>query len=73
MSNSISTYSIVEGYKDIDKVEGLERDRERTLGDSEFQLWCKQYKIGSRVESTNHRANELMGQYTNYIKWASKI
>ena len=73
MSNSISTYSIVEGYKDIDKVEGLERDRERTLGDSEFQLWCKQYNIGSRVESTSHRANELMRQYTNYTKWLSKI
>jgi len=73
MSNSISTHSIVEGYRDIDKVETLEKDRNETLGDSEFQLWCKQYKIGSRVESTSHRANELMAQYTNYTKWASKI
>jgi hypothetical protein len=73
MSNSISTYSIVEGYRDIDKVNTLEKDRDITLGDSEFQLWCKQYKIGSRVESTSHRANELMAQYTNYTKWASKI
>jgi hypothetical protein len=70
---SISTHSIVEGYRDIDKVEGLERDRNKTLGDSEFQLWCKQYKIGSRVESSSIRANELMRQYTNYTKWASKI
>lgn len=70
---SISTHSIVEGYRDIDKVETLERDRNITLGDSEFQLWCKQYKIGSRVESSSIRANELMAQYTNYTKWLSKI
>lgn len=70
---SISTHSIVEGYRDIDKVETLERDRNIILGDSEFQLWCKQYKIGSRVESSSIRANELMRQYTNYTKWLSKI
>jgi hypothetical protein len=70
---SISTHSIVEGYRDIEKVNTLERDREKTMGDSEFQLWCKQYKIGSRVESSSIRANELMAQYTNYTKWASKI
>jgi hypothetical protein len=73
MSNSISTHSIVEAYSNIENIHSIERDRERTLGDSDFQLWCKQYRIGSRVESTNHRANELMAQYTNYTKWLSKI
>ena len=71
MSTSIE--GIVSGYRDMDKVETLERDRNITLGDSEFQLWCKQYKIGSRVESSSIRANELMAQYTNYTKWLSKI
>jgi hypothetical protein len=71
MSNSIE--GIVQGYKDIDRVHSIEKDREKTMGDINFQNWCKRYKIGSRVESTSHRANELMAQYTNYTKWASKI
>jgi hypothetical protein len=70
MSNSSN---IVSAYKDMDKIHSIEKDRERTMGDKEFQLWCKQYKIGSRVESSSMRANELMAQYTNYTKWASKI
>ena len=73
MSNSISTHSIVEAYSNIENIHSIERDRERTLGDSEFQLWCKQYKIGSRVEVKDFRATELMQQYTNYPKWVASM
>jgi hypothetical protein len=70
MSNSIS---IVKAYSSIDRIHSIEEEREKTMADTHFQQWCKSMNIGSRVESTNHRANELMAQYTNYTKWASKI
>ena len=68
-----TVHSIVEGYSNIERVYSIERDREKTMADTQFQQWCKSMNIGSRVESTNHRANELMAQYTNYTKWAKKI
>ena len=70
MSNSIE--GIVQGYKDIDRVHSIEKDREKTMGDNKFQLWCKQYNIGSRVQSGSIGADELMRQYTKYPEWVAK-
>jgi hypothetical protein len=39
--NSIE--GIVNGYKDIEKVHSIEEEREKTMGDENFQNWCKRY------------------------------
>lgn len=70
MSN---TYSIVEGYKDIERVHSIEREREKIMSTTEFQNWCKSMGIGSRVVHRDSRATELMRQYGDrYTKWLSK-
>ncbi len=69
MSN---TYSIVEGYMDIERVHSIEREREATMSTKEFQEWCSTMNIGSRVHRVDSRASELMIQYTNYAKWLSR-
>lgn len=66
MSNS---NSIVEGYKDIDRIHSIEKDREETQSLIEFQEWCRSMNIGSRIERRDSRATELMAQYGNYPKW----
>ena len=57
---------------DIEKYHSIEREREKILNDIEFQKWCKDMRIGSRVEVKDYRATELMQQYTNYPKWVSR-
>ncbi len=57
---------------DIDKYNSIEQERQTILLDKEFQKWCKEYKIGSRVEVKDYRASELMQQYENYPKWVSR-
>ena len=67
MSN---TYSIVEGYKDIERVHSIERERERIMSTTEFQNWCRTMGIGSRVVVRDSRTTELMRQYGDrYTKW----
>lgn len=71
MNNTITLHSI-----DIDKYSSIEEERRKILNDKEFQKWCKQYKIGSRVETRSeemNRATELMQQYTNYPKWVTRM
>ena len=58
---------------DIEKYSSIEKEREKVLSDIEFQKWCSDMKIGSRVEVKDYRASELMQQYTNYPKWVSRI
>lgn len=70
MSN---TYSIVEGYKDIERVHSIEKEREKIMSTTEFQNWCKSMGIGSRVVQRDSRATELMRQYGDrYTQWLSK-
>ena len=69
MSNS---NSIVEGYKDIDRIHSIEKDREETQSLIEFQEWCSSMNIGSRIERRDSRATELMSQYGNYPKWVAR-
>ena len=57
---------------DIDTYHSIEKEREKILNDKEFQKWCKDLNIGSRVEVKDYRSNELMSQYTNYPKWVSR-
>jgi hypothetical protein len=57
---------------DIDKYNSIEKERNKILSDDKFIQWCKDLKIGSRVEVKDYRSSELMSQYTNYPKWVSK-
>lgn len=58
---------------DIDKYTTIEEERQKILSDKEFQKWCKEMRIGARVEVKDYKANELMQQYTNYPKWVSRL
>ncbi len=59
---------------DIEKYNSIEKEREKVIGDIEFQKWCKELKIGSRVEVKDFRASELQRQYeSNYPKWLSRM
>ena len=57
---------------DIEKYSSIEEQRNKILSDENFQQWCKDMNIGSRVEVKDYRATELMQQYTNYPKWVSR-
>ena len=66
-------YSIVEGYKDIERVHSIEKEREKIMSTTEFQKWCATMGIGSRVVVRDSRATELMRQYGDrYTQWLSK-
>ena len=69
MSNS---NSIVKAYSSIDRIHSIEKEREETQSLIEFQKWCSDMKIGSRVERRSDRATELMAQYGNYPKWVAQ-
>jgi hypothetical protein len=58
---------------DIDKYTTIEEERQKILSDKEFQNWCKEMRIGTRVEVKDYKANELMQQYSNYPKWVSRL
>jgi hypothetical protein len=72
MSNSNSIVDIVHSI-DIEKYHSIESEREKVMADVEFQNWCKDMKIGSRVEVKDYKATELMQQYTNYPKWVASM
>jgi hypothetical protein len=58
---------------DINKYTTIEEERNKILSDKEFQQWCKEMRIGTRVEVKDYKANELMQQYSNYPKWVSRL
>ena len=58
---------------DINKYSSIEEERQKVLSDKAFQQWCKDMKIGSRVEVKDYRADELMQQYTEYPKWVQRM
>lgn len=68
MNTTIQLHSI-----DIEKYNTIEEERAKVLSDKEFQNWCKELKIGSRVEVKDYKSNELMQQYINYPKWVSRL
>jgi hypothetical protein len=57
---------------DIEKYNSIDKERQKVMQDAEFQKWCSDMKIGSRVEVKDYHANELMQQYINYPKWVSR-
>lgn len=62
--------SISIGYSNIERVHSIEKEREEILNSKEYRDWCKRYNIGSRVESRDSRATELMEQYSSrYTNW----
>jgi hypothetical protein len=70
--NSNSIQDIVHSI-DIEKYNSMESEREKVMADIEFQKWCSELRIGSRVEVKDYRATELMSQYTNYPKWVQRM
>jgi hypothetical protein len=73
MSNSNSSIQDIVHSIDIEKYNSIESEREKVMADVEFQKWCSELRIGSRVELKDYRATELMQQYTNYPKWVSRM
>jgi hypothetical protein len=57
----------------IDKLHSIEKEREEVLSDKQFQQWCKDMNIGSRVEVKDYKSNELMQQYSEYPKWVQRM
>lgn len=53
----------------IERLHSIEIEREQTQSLKDFQLWCKEMNIGTRVEVKDRRANELMQQYDRYTNW----
>lgn len=56
----------------IETLHSIEEQREQIKSNKEFQQWCKELKIGSRVEVKDERANELMQQYNGYTNWIKR-
>jgi hypothetical protein len=73
MSNSNSSIQDIVHSIDIEKYNSIESEREKVMADIEFQKWCSELRIGSRVEVKDFRATELMQQYTNYPKWVARM
>jgi hypothetical protein len=71
MSNSSIVHSI--HSIDIERYNTIENERASIMQDAEFQKWCSDMRIGSRVEVKDYRATELMQQYTNYPKWVASM
>jgi len=65
--NSNTIHSI-----DIERYHSIEEERNKILSDENFIQWCKDLKIGCRVEVKDYRATEIMNQYINYPKWVSR-
>jgi len=61
-------YNIIENV-DIDTLYTIERERENTMNDPEFQQWCKDLRIGIMYTKRDgiNRANEMMAQWTNEV------
>ena len=72
MNSNNSIQDIVHSI-DIEKYTSIESEREKVMADIEFQKWCSDMRIGSRVEVKDYRATELMQQYTNYPKWVQRM
>ncbi len=66
--------SIVIDNISIEKLHSIERERETTMIDKNFIQWCKDMRIGSRIEVKDWRAIELQQQYEhNYPNWIKKM
>lgn len=59
----------------IERLDTIERERETTMADKEFQQWCKDMKIG--VLYTNrtgiNRANDMMHQWSGSMSGSEQL
>ncbi len=63
-----SNIVIVDTYNNIERINTIDREREQTQSMNEFQKWCKDMKIGSRIEVKDYNAIEMMREYDYSIK-----
>ena len=65
----MSTHSIIENIT-IDRLYTIERERENTIADPDFQQLCRDMKIGARVQKREgiDNANALMAQWNNEVR-----
>jgi hypothetical protein len=72
MSNSSIVHSV--HSIDIEKYSIVESERAEVIASAEFQKWCSDMRIGSRIEVKDFRAIELQQQYeANYPKWIARM
>ena len=59
----------------IERLDTIEKERERTMADENFQQWCKDMKIGVLYHNREgiNRANELMAQWSGSMSESEKI
>ena len=59
----------------IERLDTIERERERTMADENFQQWCKDMRIGVLYHKRDgiNRANELMAQWSGSMSESEKI
>ena len=59
----------------IDRLDTIERERNATMADKNFQRWCKDMKIGVLYHNREgiNRANELMAQWSGSMSESEKI
>ena len=64
-----STHIVVEAYNDIDKIHSIEKERENTMADPNYQQWVKEFRVSQLYTNREliHNANRLMKQYTHKI------
>lgn len=59
----------------IDTLHSIDKEREVTMADPQFQKWCKAYRIGIMVQKRTgiDNANDMMAQWTKQaqseIQW----
>ena len=62
---------VVRELTDEVKISNLERERETTMQNKQFQKWLKEMHIGSRIEVKDSNAKDMMQDY-DYTKWIKK-
>ena len=59
----------------IDRLDTIERERENTMADSQFQQWCKDMKIGTMYthRAGINRANDMMAQWSGSMSEGERM
>jgi hypothetical protein len=61
--------SIANAYNDIDKIDSIEIERNKTMSDPKYIQWVKELRVSQLYTNREliHNANRLMKQYTHKI------
>lgn len=59
----------------IDRLNTIDRERETTMADKNFQQWCKDMRIGILYQNREgiNRANELMAQWSGSMSEGERM